>query len=514
MGKHRVRSSLLLALLLPAAVGCELSARYAQTASEPDGALPRDAEPRDTGLPRPGGSGAIPPPRDTGVVSGDAAPMPGTCPSDLAARVTQTSIDVDADIRYRTPTNDSFPSDERVGFGVTRDGRAFIAWLDVQSRVRVTPLDASLRRSEPDILVNGLGLGGFVVHDDGFALLTRRMDPGEPLTSANGTPNIGAAFMVRYRDRTEVFAVPLTGTAGITREAYPRARDCAPNYIYGRLAWNGVKYGANFQVHGCMGDPHQGSISDKLVYVNARGGFVPGGWDWNCEFNLGLRLVAEPNAFSAVCFSDRNPAPGLNLVTEDVPTRQLAAEYTESGYIGAAFGSLVKVPADGSYAIGWLSRGLSTDGGRASPAKAALDIALLRLGADYAPIGNKRWLTQTNDVAEVNLHVTAYGRDRLLVVWDAIERPRCEPATCFGPYSGTIARIVDLDGNPLGADARLTAPPNSGDDLATFPNGDVGWAYVPDEARSYETRLMEDRNGRIPLPSKRRLAVARMRLCE
>ena len=187
-----------------------------------------------------------------------------------------------------------------------------------------------------------------------------------------------------------------------------------------------------------------------------------------------------------MCLADSAPAPGLNLVTEGAPARQLSPEFTQAAWAAAVFGSILKVPADGSYAVGWLSRGVTTSQGRAAPTKQAFDIALLRLGADYVPLGPKKWLVETNDVAEINLHVAPYGRDRMLVTWERIENPRCTDRTCWGPYAGTRARVIDLDGNPLSADAQLAAPPNTGEDIAVFPNGDLGWAFVADDTRSYE----------------------------
>jgi len=444
---------------------------------------------------------------------GGMTPVAPSCPSNLAERITVTRVDVDTDIRYRAATYDGFPMDERIGFGVARDGNAYIAWTDPNGAVRVTPLDSDLARTGSDIVVAGTDLGGFAVRDDGFALLTRRDDPGDPLTDPNtggNTAPVKAAFLVRYRGRTQVFAVPLTGTRSITASTDSRARDCAPRYLYGRLAWNGALYGAYFQAHGCTGDPHQSYYGDKLVYADDQGRFVEGGWSWNCSNNLGLRLIAEPGPFTSVCLSDSVPAPGLNLVTEGVPMRQLSPEFTVANYAAAAFGSIMKVPADGSYALGWLSRGVMTSQGRVTAAKPAYDVVLLRLGPNYAPLGSKKWLVETNDVNEINLHVAPYDRDRMLVTWERMENPRCTDRTCWGPYSGTRARLIDLDGNALGPDASLTTPPNTGEDIAVFPNGDLGWVFVADDQRSYENPLTSGQR----FPSKRQLSVARLRVCD
>ena len=377
--------------------------------------------------------------------------------------------------------------------------------------MRVTPLNADLTRRTTDILVPGSEIGGLVALDDGFALLTRRPDPGDPpLKPETGDP-VRAAFLVRYRDRTEVFAVPLTGTRSISAPDFPVARDCVPPHLYGRLAWNGVKFGAYFTVHGCQGDPHESFWADKLIYADGRGRYLRGGWGWNCGTNLGLRLLPEAGAFTAVCLADSRPSPGLNLVTEGVPFRQISPEFAVPGYVAAQFGSMVKVLADGSYALAWLSRGVNTSQGRTASAKQANDVMLLRLDSEYMPLGPRKWLIETPDVAETNLHLALYGNDRLLMTWERVESPRCpNDRTCWGPYSGAFVRLMDLNGDALSADTPLTALPNNADDLTVFPEGDLGWAFVEEQERSYQNPLRD----LSKLPAKRVLSVARMHVCE
>ena len=480
---HRVLLPLAYAL---GAAGCSLPAEFAQTASDPRAAV--------------GGAEASP------------LPTEPDCPDDLAARLEVTRIDVDGDIRYKVPRYDKYPFDDRIALAIARDGHAFVAWTALAGGLHVTPLDAQLVRSAPDVLVDGVDIGGLIAHERGFALLTRRDDPDEALSDPTSTAEnpVSAAFLVRYEDRTQVFAAPLTGTRSITAESEPTTHDCATGSIQiARLAWNGVRYGAYFHAHSCGGISRALGYADKLVYADDRGRHVPGGWDRNCDLSLGVRLLAEPGAFTGVCLSDRLPFPGVDLVTEGVPARQLSAEYTATNFAAASLGSIVKVPADGSYVLGWLSRGVSTADGRVAAAKSAYDIALLRLGSDYQVLEPKRWFLETPDVAELNLHIAAYGRDRLLLTWERIEAPRCTERTCWGPYSGTRAQIIDLNGNPLSPETAIDAPPNALEDIAVFPNGDVGWAFVADEQRSYEEPLDSS-----DIPGKRQLSIARLRVCE
>jgi hypothetical protein len=387
-----------------------------------------------------------------------------------------------------------------------------IAWLDdALSGVHVTPLATNFSRTGPDVFVPGVDIGGLVAQDDGFAVLTRRDDPGEPLGDpANG--GIGkAAMLVRVRGGTESWAVSLTGTASITSGTTGPARDCA-TALNGRLAWNGAKYGAYFTVHGCDGDVHASYYGDKLAYVDDSGASLPGGWAWNCSINEGIRLLPEPNAFTSLCISDGSPFPGLDLVVEGVPSRQLAREVSGIGYSAGRFGSVVKM-GDGSYSVGWLSRGLAPSGGSSVAAKRAQDIALLRLGSDYSTLGPLTWLMETADVAETNLHLARYGSDRLLVVWDAIDNLRCTELTCFGTYAGTHARLTDGAGRFLTEDEVIPAPPNSAEDIVVLPNGDLAWAFVEDDARNYDGPLTQSPGGAPDVPPKRMLSIARMEYC-
>jgi hypothetical protein len=454
-----------------------------------------------------------PPPRvDAGTGGAGAPDAHVPCGATLAERLTITRVAVDADIRYKAPGYDSFPEDARIAVSVDARGVPLVAWLDdALPSVHVTPLTRGFTRAAPDVNVPGVDLGGLVAREDGFVILTRRDDPGEPLADpANG--GIGkAALLVRVRGATESWARPLTGTASITGAVTGPARDCA-TALNGRLAWNGEKYGAYFTVHGCQGDTHASFYGDKLAYVDDSGAALPGGWAWNCSINAGLRLLPEPDVFTSLCISDRMPFPGLDLVVEGVPERQLAPEASGIGYSAGRFGSVVKM-GDGGYVIGWLSRGTTSAGGAPAAAKRAQDIALLRLGPDYTPLGPIRWLSETPDVAETNLHLARYGPDRLVIVWDSIEELDCTPLTCFGTYAGTHLRLMDPTGRFLTPDATIPAPPSSAEDIVVLPNGDLVWAFVEDAARNYADPLTLNSRQAPDVPPRRTLSIAHLTYC-
>ncbi len=477
-----VRSAPLVATL-GAASAC--STHYAQTAAEPLGATSH---------------------RDGGAI----------CGASLASRLTVTQISVDADIRYQRPGYNFIPEDEPIAFSVAPDGSAQVAWLDdAGAHVHVTPLDASLTRSASDVVVDGLEVGGFVAQRDGFALLTRRTDPGTPLPDPLEPGTVGkAAIFVRVRDGVEETTAPLTGTASVTTQSIGPARDCTASPLHGRLEWNGAKYGAYFAMLGCEGDVHASYYGDKLAYLDDGGRAISGGWGFNCSIDEGLRLVPEADVFTSLCLADRVPFPGLDLVIAGRPPVELAPELSADGYSAGQFGSVVKMN-DGTYVVAWLSRGfVEPDGAPGRAAKRAPDIAFLRLDASYAALGPVTWLSDTDDIAEANLHVAPYGPDRLIMLWDAVDEVRCGPQTCLGHYAGTHARLMDARGNFVSDDALISAVPNTDQDLRVFANGDVGWAFVSEMPRSYAEPLFARDGGAIDgAPSIRTLSVARLAYC-
>jgi hypothetical protein len=486
--------SLRIALL--AAVSCSSPTRFAQTARAPtvagsDAAAATDAAARDAAAP------------SDAAVAIDAAAA--SCADTLSGRLTVTQLDLSTSVRYKHAGYDSFPRDERIALSVDEAGTARVAWLDAAgTRVHVTPLDAHLQRTAADTVVAGKEIGGLVARSDGFLLLTRSTDPGTPLADPAASGNIAdAAILVRQRAGATAFSVALTGTASITHASDPKARDCAP-LLNGRLTWNGTKYGAYFVVHGCSGDPHASFYGDKLVYLDDQGKALSGGWGWNCSINAGLALLPEPVVFTSLCLSDSMPFPGLNLVVASKPARQLAAEQATVGWVGGQFGSVVKL-GDG-YVVAWLSRGVDASG---RAAKQAHDIALLRLSADYASVEPQHWLRETPDIAETNLHLAAYGRDRLLVIWDEIDQLNCSDYTCFGRYTGTHAQLLDARGQVAGPDTPIAAVPNSEDEIAVLPNGDLAWAFVHEDARSYAAPL----TNATQVAPKQAIQLARLAYC-
>src|SRR6266536_2271225 len=89
-----------------------------------------------------------------------------------------------------------------------------------------------------------------------------------------------------------------------------------------------------------------------------------------------------------------------------------------------------------------------------------------------------------------------------------IENPMCDAGLCLGTYGGTHFRLADNQGNFLGPGEIIAAPPNSADDIAVFPNGDLGWAFVAED-RSYSSPLTT-LSGVPAVPAVRQVSVARL----
>lgn len=482
---------------------CGLPVRVAQTASDPswtDASVSFDdvlTQTSDSVQAEPDATPPPPPPNTT-----------SDCPDTLNDRLELTSFTASRDVRYKLLGYEGFPFDERVAFAPVRNGTAYVAWTDdATGRVLVTPLNEQWERAGNDIETNSHEVGGLVGHDDGFALLTLRADP----SGSGGDPNLyGTVTLLRYQRGSETFAVPLTGLNSITQRYGSAVRDVAPGYLYGRLAWNGAKYGAYFIVQSAPEDPQGPQLTDKLVYIDDSGGALRGGFSGKCVSNQGLRLWPEPDVYIPICLADALPAPGLNLVAEDQAPLLLAPEAHEPGWSGGQMGSIVKL-SDNTYFVGWLSRDIDPAAATSQPGRVANDIAMVRLGADRQPIRDKRWLVETEGVAETNLHFARYGQSQILMVWDSIRDVHCDKM-CFGTYAGTHASVLDHEGNVVKA-GTIRAVPNHHDDLVTLPNGDVAWAYVPDSARDYST-VPPARDNLVLAPAKRRVQIARLRYCE
>lgn len=413
--------------------------------------------------------------------------------SKLVDRLSHGSITLSEPIRYkRTGYFFGLPQDDRIAFSMTARNLGFVAWVNsAGTSVHVTPLavGTEFSRFGTDFIVEGTEVSGLVARDNGFALLTRRPDRGDPL--GDGMTQAQATYWVRWKNGTELFDVPLTGTKSIVN-APPNLKRDFPNGLSGRLAFNETHYGAYFGVRGGQGDEYFGHNGDKFVQLDESGQFVSS-WRMGCRQNLGTRLITEASGFVSFCMSDGTiGSPGVHLVEGAWDARRLAPEVAPAGgggYTGGNFGSAVK--AGDGYLVTWASRGVNANDG--SYAYNSHEPAVALLDTDRNPVA-RFWPFLPRNTAPtadaVNVHAAPYG-DNVLIVWETIESPTLRSGGySTGDYGGTHFRLVDTQGrNPSEEEIVPRAiAPNGQDDIVLFANGDLGWAYVPEE-RDFQAAL-------------------------
>jgi hypothetical protein len=447
--------------------------------------------------------------------SGDAStpPMdipdaPPACSSvTISGRVQRSRIRLSEGVRYRRaePYFYGYPQDERIALAPWgSEGRAMVAWLNAGGTdVHVTLLTPQLERLPEDLIdlddyvVPGTELSGLVAHDDGFAVLTRRLDPGEPIGPGTPPARMQAAHLVRWAlDRREVFARPLTGTFSIVTGVPENERRDHPEVtptsigLSGRLAHNGTNYAAYFTSEGGVRDRFAGMSSDKLVQVDDSGNYVSSWRAAGCRQSLGGRIVPELDGFTVFCMSDGALGEsGIYAVERSGGTRFLAPQVAPAAgdYLGGNLGAALKTPS--GYLVAWASRGIDTGTGNYvfephEPATMAISNALVRVGTTDWPFlpDNAR---PKQDA--VNVHAVPYG-DKVLLVWETIDTPQFRGGAGYGIHGGTHFQLVDHQGTKATEEDYLpdAVAPNGQDDIVQFPNKDIGWAYVREVERNFQ----------------------------
>lgn len=437
------------------------------------------------------------------------------CPKSLVARRTTTDLTTSVPVRYARLDYDLRQGDERLALAPDGTGKALIGWLAAdRSTLFVTPLGADGRRAGADVAVAGLELGGLVPTADGFALLTRRTDPGELLVDPNGTEGDAqqAAYFVRWANGAERVAVPLTGTLGVRGGTPARVRDCTPTPLRGRLARSGERFGAYFSVHGCEGSEWASYYWDKLVLVDQAGAALSGGWDYGCAQSTSRVVATPPGTFLTVCTATGTPYAGVVQLDDDAPARLLAAEYAVPGYVAAELGAAVPTSDGGAVLVFTSRHGVNAATGR--PATRTRDPAWLRVDATGAPVGPIRYLAETDTIDELHVRAAPYGAGRFLLTWERITNVRCSAATCFGDNGGAVIGLFDADGNALGPLESLPDPPHGDDELQVYPGGDVAWLTVVGGQRDWSKPLAKDAQGQPVVPEANQLRWSRLRRCQ
>ena len=457
--------------------------------------------------------------------SGGGGPTPdggGTsepCPSAMATRLKVISIDVEkgVNIAWQKVGYDNFPADERVALAVQPNGQgAQIAWTEVNIAkksdgsqsdprgVHITPLDSNLARRGSDVTMpTGLEVSGLVAHDDGFALLTRDQNPGDPIDLGDVAT---VAFLVRYQNGDEKWKKPLTGSE--SEDADETFTVYSP-FLEGQLVWNGTNYGAYFVVEGGLGDPKEGFWRDALVFRDVFGRLAPWTVTHGCDNNGGIRLISDLGKTNLVTATGSSYPEMTGLCIQQVRSaikftaldaRRLVSdqEVGVPGYSGAKFGSLLKI-SDG-YFVFWLSLGATND-------HQGHDIRMARLDTNFNVVSGPTWLTHTPGVEEWNLHVVPYGPDQFLMAYGeiAITGPS-DPdyAMYLGDFKGTHLSVLDATGSVISDVVVQGAPTTANDEPVVLPGGDIAWAFV-NPSPDY-TQIVAGPNG----PGQTALHIARV----
>ena len=371
-------------------------------------------------------------PPDTGTGGGSATGgaatggTTGACPTALADRVRSTPIAVSPNVNLGSSRSGATLP---VHLAVAPSGRAVAAWPD-GTNVHVTPLDSADQRAGDDVLVPGTEVRGLVAHDDGEALLVVRGDSMVFVRLDVAGNTTATLSLVGGNSHTT------SGDRWIDTWSHQ-----------GRLAWSGSQYAAYFGQSGNFGSQgnHQG---DHYSMISPTGTLMSGGWDWGCSHSLDERLAHNGTVFAPICTSDTYPGAGIWFNNRTNISQE--PSITNSG-AGSKLGGLV--PASDGF---WFT--FTTPAGRAS-----FDVAFVHIGNNGTPSG-KVYLTDTASVVEQYAYLAKYG-DALLAGW----------ATTAGQL--TLA-TVDTAGTILEGPAAVTARIGALDDLVTYPNGDVGWAFA------------------------------------
>jgi hypothetical protein len=443
-----------------------------------------------------------------------------SCPATLAERLRVVPIPVDQDIAWQKWGYDHYPVDERVALAVQPDGQAQIAWTEVNPAtvaggsqqaplgVHVTPLDANLARRAPDVVMpTGQEVAGLVAHDDGFALLTRDLNPGAQIDNGDGN---SVAFLLRYQNGLEKWKQALTGSQ--SEDAAETLTVYSP-FLEGQLVWSDSVYGAYFAIEGGQGDPEVGFWRDLLVFRDSFGRPAPLSLTHGCDNNGGIRLIPDPGKTNLVSasYSSLPAITGLCVqqARQAVKLTQLEADSLISdqevqvpGYSGAKLGSLLKIA--GGYLVYWLSLGATND-------HQGHDIRMARLDTSFNVVNGPTWLTRTPGVEEWNLHVVPYGNRRFLMIYEEISITQSAGdnwAMYLGTFRGTHLALLDENGAPLTDELVSGVASTANAEPVVLLNQDVAWPFV-NPSPDY-THTITDPNG----PGQKELHIARVRYCE
>lgn len=180
-------------------------------------------------------------------------------------------------------------------------GGTVVAW-SVESpyhkndNARLTWLDENNQRIRPDTVLPLDQFEGFTATPDGYALLTVGQN-------ADGFNIIKLVRVNHFGDivvnKTLLGGCDLNTVGCIIPQDYQAT---------GELLWIGDKFAAYFPIAKNFGGSvpvHQG---DMLLYLDANGNRLPGGWDWGCSHSRNQGLAFNGTRMGAFCIREAYPS--------------------------------------------------------------------------------------------------------------------------------------------------------------------------------------------------------------
>ncbi|KIY63894.1 hypothetical protein CYLTODRAFT_432795 [Cylindrobasidium torrendii FP15055 ss-10] len=402
------------------------------------------------------------------------------------------------------------PHHRRTPFAVSPDGTtAFLAYLNSKkSAVVVQQVDPSSFKAIGDAVnVSGYEAGGLVAHNDGFALLTKTDATGSSNLPTDNTP---VATLVRYTNGAASWSTELNGASSFG--AGQMGRTATPD-INGDLVYSESAglYGAYYVVTAYDGDA-SGHYGDAISYVSDKGerkDDTVGTNAWGCSHNTGIAFEeADEAPFASVCAEDHGSI-WLNTDTRGMSGIKIAGENTTNGVSGEPMGgmsgsysNLARLGTSGAYMFAWQSRGcvnlkqddwMGAGFTQCDPRWLNHNVAVAPLSSKNALVGNEAisevgaaegdkqviWITEDEDTDHQNVRVAAFDESNVLVTYEIISNPTCEPVplSCSGTFSGTGFQLVSSSGATQGSALTDTDVTVSGD-IAKMADGRLCWPYV------------------------------------
>ena len=296
-----------------------------------------------------------------------------------------------------------------------------LGWAASGGGVHLTVVDGHGEPTGDDFQVDGRGIHGLAVGDDGYAVLV-------------------------YRPSDELALVEVSRSGTVQFDQTILSGDYWWQTTWwmgdGRLLWTGSEYVVYVHVS------HGGHEGDTLCYLSGGGAPQSGGWTWGCSHSMDQRVTVHDGRTTAICLSDCYPGQGIFL--NNSTTISLETGGNCAGNIDGSLGGLV-TDSGGS----WFNFGSSMD-------RNGEDIALVHIGQNGS-VGPKQWLTDTPGQVEASAHLAPF-EGGLLAAWQLGNQTLMVRLLATG----------EPDGDAVVIPTRVAAH----DDFFVHTDGDVGWAYA------------------------------------